>query len=116
MKVQVVVVTSPWRWEQQGPPKRWYHSTTLHGVTAWSEQCSVSLCRQFVTDQCLTAPVERRVLTTFIRRRTDLNARHGQLPGNTLIFGSLQSPSSCAAAHSVLIMTSALHLIKWTCC
>jgi hypothetical protein len=24
---------SPWRWRQQGPPKRWYLTITLHGVT-----------------------------------------------------------------------------------
>jgi hypothetical protein len=29
----VVVVSSPWRWRQHGPPKRWYLTTTLHGVT-----------------------------------------------------------------------------------
>jgi len=22
-----------WRWMQQGPPKRWYPTATLHGVT-----------------------------------------------------------------------------------
>jgi hypothetical protein len=26
-------VTSPWRWRQQGPPKHWCHTTSLHGVT-----------------------------------------------------------------------------------
>jgi hypothetical protein len=25
--------SSPWRWRQHGPPKRWYPTTTLHGVT-----------------------------------------------------------------------------------
>jgi len=25
--------TSPWRWKQDGPPKRWYPTTTLNGVT-----------------------------------------------------------------------------------
>jgi hypothetical protein len=26
------IFTSPWRWRQQGPPKRWYPTTSLHGV------------------------------------------------------------------------------------
>jgi hypothetical protein len=25
--------TLPWRWRQQSPPKRWYHTATLHGIT-----------------------------------------------------------------------------------
>jgi hypothetical protein len=25
-------LTSPWRWRQHGPPKRWYLTTSLHGV------------------------------------------------------------------------------------
>jgi len=25
--------TSPWRWRQYGPPKRWYPTTKLDGVT-----------------------------------------------------------------------------------
>jgi len=25
--------TSPWRWRRHGPPKRWYHTASLHGVT-----------------------------------------------------------------------------------
>jgi hypothetical protein len=27
------ILTSPWRWRQHGPPKRWYPTATLHGVT-----------------------------------------------------------------------------------
>jgi hypothetical protein len=30
----VSVFTSPWRWRQQEPLKRWYPTTTPHGVTA----------------------------------------------------------------------------------
>jgi hypothetical protein len=26
--------SSPWRWRQQSPPKRWYPITTLHGATS----------------------------------------------------------------------------------
>jgi len=26
-------ITSPWRWRQHGPPKRWYPNRTVHGVT-----------------------------------------------------------------------------------
>jgi len=26
-------VTTPWRWRQHGPPKRWYPTTAQHGVT-----------------------------------------------------------------------------------
>jgi len=39
MKIQVVVlwgewcVRIPWRWRQQGPPKRLYRTTSLYGVT-----------------------------------------------------------------------------------
>jgi len=25
--------TSTWRWRQQGPPKHWYPTTTVHGIT-----------------------------------------------------------------------------------
>jgi hypothetical protein len=25
-----------WRWRQHGAPKRWYPTTTLHGVTTWN--------------------------------------------------------------------------------
>jgi hypothetical protein len=25
-------ITSPWRWSQHGPPKRWYTTTSIHGV------------------------------------------------------------------------------------
>jgi hypothetical protein len=27
--------SSPWRWRQHGPLKRWYPTTTLYDVTAW---------------------------------------------------------------------------------
>jgi len=27
-----VTGSSPWRWRQQGPPKRWYLTTIPHGV------------------------------------------------------------------------------------
>jgi len=35
VKVQVEVfwLVTPRRWRQQGPPKRWYPTTTLHGIT-----------------------------------------------------------------------------------
>jgi hypothetical protein len=29
----VCSVETPWRWKHHGPPKRWYLTTTLHGVT-----------------------------------------------------------------------------------
>jgi len=28
-----VVAPCVWRWRQHGPPKLWYPTTTLHGVT-----------------------------------------------------------------------------------
>jgi hypothetical protein len=30
---QHYTASQPWRWRQHGPPKRWYPTTTLHGVT-----------------------------------------------------------------------------------
>jgi len=29
-----VEITSPWRWRQHGPQKRWHPTTILHGVKA----------------------------------------------------------------------------------
>jgi len=30
---QQYMVSQPWRWRHHGTPKRWYPTTTLHGVT-----------------------------------------------------------------------------------
>jgi hypothetical protein len=30
-----ILATPPWRWRQHGPLKRWYPTTTLHGVTIY---------------------------------------------------------------------------------
>jgi len=35
---------SPWRWKQHASSKRWYPTTTLHGVTTqktWTCQCNI---------------------------------------------------------------------------
>jgi len=31
--VEDLAASSPWRRRQQGPPKRWHPTTTLHGIT-----------------------------------------------------------------------------------
>jgi len=33
MTLNLFLVTSPWRWSQHGPPKRWYLTTILHCAT-----------------------------------------------------------------------------------
>jgi hypothetical protein len=52
--------TSPWRWRQHGPPKRWYPTATLHGVrtqktSSWiftadktSDHCTLSLASPYL--------------------------------------------------------------------
>jgi hypothetical protein len=58
-------VTSPWRWRQQGPPKHWYPTTSLHGVTVQKKStlnlhrrenptspCTV-VCSIFIIRDCL---------------------------------------------------------------
>jgi hypothetical protein len=45
---QRYMASQPWRWRQHGPLKRWYPTTTLHGVTtlkmeaAWTSETLVS--------------------------------------------------------------------------
>jgi hypothetical protein len=45
---QLYTASQPRRWRQHGPPKRWYPTTTLHGVTtqkmdaAWTSETLVS--------------------------------------------------------------------------
>jgi len=29
------MASEPRRWRQHGPPKRWYPTTSVHGVTTW---------------------------------------------------------------------------------
>jgi hypothetical protein len=41
MKMEVAWTTSPCRWVQNGFPKRWYHTTTLRGVTFQKTPTSV---------------------------------------------------------------------------
>jgi len=36
------VVTSPWRWRHYDPPKRWYPTITLNGVT--TQKTSTRTC------------------------------------------------------------------------
>jgi len=31
-ELNLYLITSPWRWRQYGPPKRWYPATSLHGI------------------------------------------------------------------------------------
>jgi len=39
--------TSPWRWKQYGPPKRWYPATALHGVTTRRRYGMKPLCYEW---------------------------------------------------------------------
>jgi len=34
-RIQIEQLPSPWRWMQQGPPKRCYPTTSLRGITTW---------------------------------------------------------------------------------
>jgi hypothetical protein len=46
--------TSPWRWTQEGPPKRWYSTTILHGVR--TQKISTLL---FVSVRCVHVQSKR---------------------------------------------------------
>jgi hypothetical protein len=49
MPSTVAVGYEPWRWRQQGPPKRWYLTTTLHGVTTLKEPFLGRLSNYFLS-------------------------------------------------------------------
>jgi len=49
-------VSSPWRWRQHGPPKRWYCTTSLQGVYTLkmvAESSSETMVSYHIATRCL---------------------------------------------------------------
>jgi hypothetical protein len=66
MKIQVEFFTSPWKWRQHSPQKRWYPTAKLHSVTTQKTSITVS-CLFYVlhcSSICLGG-IPRNVVLTF---------------------------------------------------
>jgi hypothetical protein len=88
-------VVSPWRWRQQGPPKRWYPTTSLHGVNpedqTWIFTAFKSSFgwhhRPRITFFCLHDFATYDVLCSQVAQRCTLPTKHWQ-PSQASVFHS----------------------------
>jgi threonine/homoserine efflux transporter RhtA len=78
----------PWRWRQYVPQKRWYPSTSLHGVTTWKTNINIyTAMRTLNLIFWVVAPC--CILAVYLRFRGTYCLRHKRTVIQFIVQGSL---------------------------